>query len=199
MEPVLGRIAYIAFLCLIMFGLTPTPGYCATPPPAESISKLEDIFAKVADNLSMEIESAWHEGRLDVCIELSRLVVEVDPSYVEAYGNGAWLLSSAGKDAEAVALYKKGIAANPNRYEVYFELGMYYYRKKDFANAEVNFSAATKHAPPAFVWKILAHSLEKLGRLEDSLAAWDKAKAIDPKDPVIEINMSRIREKLAGK
>ena len=173
---------------------------CAVPQdmPAESRSKLESVFRQTVDILWEDTDIVWHEGRHDVCIRLHRLIVEMDPTLIESYDLAAWLLDSADQEQEAIALYRKGIAANPDSYELYFDLGMLYRGKKDDRNAELNFIAATDRSVPAFVWKTLAHSRERLGKLSEALAAWEKAKALDPSDRVIEPNMARVRAKMEG-
>jgi tetratricopeptide (TPR) repeat protein len=151
--------------------------------PAASREKLEDIFARVADKLWTQTDDAWHSHRLDVCIGLYRFIVEIDPKFVEAYDQGAWLIWSDGRDAEAKALYLRGIAANPDGYELLFDFGMFYYNKKDFRNAEAQFKAATSKSAPAMVWKMLAHSQEKQGNRRAALDTWRKVKELDPSDP----------------
>jgi len=174
------------------------PARCAAAHdmPAESRSKLEGVFRRTADILWDDTEIAWHAGRHDVCINMHRLITEMDPTFIESYDVGAWLLDSAGRRQEAIAFYNKGIAANPDRYELYFDLGMLYYGGKDHSNAELNFSAAVDRSAPPSVWKMLAHTQEKLGKLSEALAAWEKVRQMNPSDPVIEPNASRIRLKL---
>jgi tetratricopeptide (TPR) repeat protein len=124
------------------------------------------------------------------------MITNLDPSFTEAYSLGAWLLWSAGRDTEAIAVYRKAIAANPKNWEPAFDFGMYWYGKRNFAEAESNLALATQNSAPSTVWKMLAHAREKLGRLPEALAAWDKVKELDRSDPVIEQNVRRILKEM---
>ena len=188
-----------ALAVVIWLAIAPAwAGAEAARPPAESMAKLENIFAAVADGLWTASDEAWHVGRHDVSIELCRMIVEIDPAFADAYSVGALLLASAERDAEAVAMYERAIAALPGQYAPRFDLGMHYYGQKEYAKAEKQFSEAVKASAPAHVWKMLAHSREKLGRLPDALAAWDKVRELTPSDPVIESNVKRLEGKLSG-
>jgi len=157
------------------------------------------VFRNVADGLWKASEDAWHLGRHDICIELHRVTVEVDPTFAEAYSNAAWLMWSAGRDAEAIAMYQRNIEFNGKDYDPHFDLGMYYYGKKVYLDAEANFAEATRHSAPSQVWKMLAHTREKLGRYEDALETWESVRRMDPHDPVIDQNVRRIQEELTAR
>lgn len=181
---------------LLLIVLAPHAAASDDVPPA-SRQKLENLFAKVADNLWTESDKYWHEGRLDVCVGIHRLIVEIDPTFVEAYDIAAWLLSSDGRDAEAEALYRRGVAANPNRWEPAFDFGMFYYQKKDFNNAEKCLAQSTTKSAPTYVWKMLAHSQEKQGKYGPALETWVKVKSLDPNDPVVDNAIARNKSLLS--
>jgi tetratricopeptide (TPR) repeat protein len=166
--------------------------------PKESRDKLEDVFARVADGLWLKTDETWHQGRLDVTAGLCRFIVEIDPSFVEAYDIGAWLLSSDGRFGDAEALYMKGIAANPNNYVPFFDFGMYYDQRKDFAKAEKYFQEATTRSAPTFVWRMLAHMREKIGDHRGALDVWRKVKEMDPSDPAADGGIAREKAAVGG-
>jgi tetratricopeptide (TPR) repeat protein len=159
--------------------------------PKESRDKLESVFARVADDLWLKTDEAWHDGRLDVIAGLCRFIVEIDPSFLEAYNIGAWLLDSDDRFGEAEALHRKAIAANPDRYEPFFEIGMFYDQKKDYVNAEKYFREATARSAPTFVWRMMAHMREKTGDHHGALDAWETVKKMDPADAMADSGIAR--------
>ena len=65
-----------------------------------------------------------------------RLTAELDPQKIETYTVAAyWLRARLNKPKEAEQFLREGLKANPNSYEICYELGQVYYDEKDFARA----------------------------------------------------------------
>jgi tetratricopeptide (TPR) repeat protein len=72
---------------------------------------------------------------------------------------------------------KKGITYNPEKYDIYFELGWTYYHKgKDYANASRYLEKAAKFPHPDYVDSVLAHAYELNGEVDKALKQWEKQK-----------------------
>ncbi|MCS6920261.1 MAG: tetratricopeptide repeat protein, partial [Fimbriimonadales bacterium] len=124
-------------------------------------------------------------------------LIEYDPRDVENIGSLAWLLDGYGENARAIQVYQRGIRLNPNRYDLYYDLGFAYFNKRQYEQALPYLEKAVSfNNAPQFAWKTLAHCYERLGRLQQSLRAWEKAKQLDPSDGAVEPNMQRVRKKL---
>jgi tetratricopeptide (TPR) repeat protein len=92
-----------------------------------------------------------------------------------------------GETARAIQVYQRGIRLNPNRYDLYYDLGFAYFNKRQYEQALPYLEKAVQFAnAPAFVWKTLAHCYERLERYQQSLRAWEKAKQLDPSDGAVE-------------
>lgn len=77
--------------------------------------------------------------------------------------------------ANGVQFLKKGITYNPDRYDLYFELGWTYYHKgMDYPNAVRYLEKAIKFPHPEFVDDVLAHAYEKNGQIELAIKQWEK-------------------------
>src|SRR5438105_3266081 len=72
------------------------------PPQAQAI--LDDV----ADRLWDRGDFYWHEGRYEERVALDRLVIRVQPRFIEPYGTAGWLLESLGRKNEALAMYRQG-------------------------------------------------------------------------------------------
>jgi tetratricopeptide (TPR) repeat protein len=74
-----------------------------------------------------------------------------------------------------ISFLKKGIAYNPDRYDLYFELGWTYYHKgRDYPNAVRYLEKATKFPHPEYVDDVLAHAYEKNGQIQLAIKQWEK-------------------------
>ncbi|MCS7191295.1 MAG: tetratricopeptide repeat protein [Fimbriimonadales bacterium] len=139
----------------------------------------------------------WHDGQHYKTMALMFVLIEYDPHDVENISGLAWLLDGYGETARAIQVYQRGIRLNPNRYDIYYDLGYAYFNKRQYEQALPYLEKAVTFANvPPFVWKTLAHCYERLGQLEKSLQAWQKVKQLDPSDGAVELNMQRVRKKL---
>ena len=70
---------------------------------------------------------------------------------------------------------KKGIVYNPDKYNLYFELGWLYFDKgKDYKNAVKYLEKAIKFPHPEYVDDVLAHVYEKNGQINKAIKQWEK-------------------------
>ncbi|MCD6407926.1 tetratricopeptide repeat protein [bacterium] len=76
---------------------------------------------------------------------------------------------------QGIKFLKKGIAYNPERYDLYFELGWTYYHKgKDYKNSVRYLERAIKFPHPDYVDDLLAHAYEKTGQIDLAIKQWEK-------------------------
>jgi tetratricopeptide (TPR) repeat protein len=168
-------------------------------PAAKAPAQVDAILDDVVDRLWTRGDWYWHEGRYEERVVIDRLVIRMEPRFAEAYGTAGWLLESLGRDQEALALYRQGVAAVPDRWETHEDLGMFHYQHKDYAAAAAAFKQATQQAgAPAYSWKMLAHAYERSGDLERAAAAWEEAGRIAPDDGAVAVNLRRVRARLNG-
>ncbi len=59
----------------------------------------------------------------------------LDPQFMAAYDYGAALLPAINQSDAAIALLRKGIAANPSQWRLYHELGYIYWQRGEYATA----------------------------------------------------------------
>ena len=119
------------------------------------------------------------DANFDLLWPLLDITTTLDPKLIVAYRFGAIFLSEkgmggAGRTDLAIELVKRGIAANPDNWQLSFDLGfLYYWRMKDYPGAAAAYLDASKktNAPP---WlKLTALSIAtKGGSLEMSRIVW---------------------------
>lgn len=163
--------------------------------PAESLSKLQNVFGDVRDQLWTANDGFWHHGEFNRCIATMRLITSMDPHDTEAYEDGAWLMDSDLREDDAEAFLREGLANNPDVYDLYFELGNFCYFRKRFDEAISLYTAClTFEETPSFVRHQLAHAYELAGATGDALETWLQAEALDPQNPIPPMQIDRIME-----
>ncbi len=113
--------------------------------------------------------------------QLLRITTELDPHLLIAYRFGAIFLAEkppagAGSPDEALALIRRGIAANPSYWRLWQDLGfIYYWDLKDYAQAARAFETGSRQ-PGADLWmKTLAASVAaEGGEFETSRLLWSE-------------------------
>jgi tetratricopeptide (TPR) repeat protein len=117
----------------------------------------------------------------DLLWPLLDITTTLDPKLVIAYRFGAVFLSETGRGGAgrtdlAIKLVKRGIAANPDQWELGADLGfLYYWRMGDYPDAAAAYLEASK-IPNAPLWlKIMAARVaQKGGSLETSRMIWSQ-------------------------
>src|SRR5215470_82728 len=117
-------------------------------------------------------------GLLDPLLDIT---TTLDPRLVVAYRFGAIFLSEpapigAGRTDLAVDLVKRGIAANPDQWLLYHDLGfLYYWRLKDYPQAAATYLAGSKVKGAPTIMKLMAARIaENGGSIETSrLIFWE--------------------------
>jgi len=119
------------------------------------------------------------DANYELLAPLLDITTTLDPRLIVAYRFGSVFLSERGRAGPgrtdlAVALVKKGIAANPNEWRLYFDLGfLYYWRLKDYPAASTAYLAGSK-VPGAPPWMklVAARIAEKGGSFDISRTIW---------------------------
>lgn len=124
-------------------------------------NKKDEIVYEIV-NMENTLQKFQKEGKFKELLDLASAFINVPKEQLFWYENG-------------VSFEKKGIAYNPNRYDIYFELGWLYYNKgKDYPNSVRYLEKAIKHPHPEYVDDVLAHAYEKNGQIELAIKQWEK-------------------------
>jgi tetratricopeptide (TPR) repeat protein len=139
-----------------------------------------------------------------------RISAELDPHQVETYTVASyWLRNRMGKVTEAEQFLREGLRANPDSYEILFELGrVCFENRKDVGRARNVWEAAlrrwdqqetAKPEPNLFLLQQLLAHLAKLeegaGRFPVALAYWERLKTISPAPAEVQKRIDELRHK----
>jgi tetratricopeptide (TPR) repeat protein len=156
-------------------------------------TQVDGIFDKMIDQLWAQTDVAWHRGDYPGVVALNRIIVGIDPHFVQAYGNGVYVMESMGLISDAEAFGQQSVRNNPNQSQSYSDLGMCYFSfAHDYPAAEVTFRQAVTLCPDVSIleWKMLAHSIEKEGLIDDAVATWQEIKRRYPNGLAVDRNLN---------
>ena len=162
-----------------------------------AVTQVNGITSRVVDNLWEATDHFFHEGDYYRIIALIRVCVAIDPSFVEAYSSGAWLLWSIGDTAGADAFLADGEARSPRKAEIAYEMGWHLYNTKRYDAALPYLEKGIK-SPTAHVvcYTTLGHCYRQLKRYPDSVRVWKMVVQKFPTFTAGQSNLARV-EKLA--
>jgi tetratricopeptide (TPR) repeat protein len=137
-----------------------------------------------------------------------RLVTLLDPHWLEPWRITAWHLAYnlyvETDDPELQSKYlqmgvdclKEGVSWNPDRYDLYVELGWTYFDKvEDFEEAAKWFEASKFYPHPAYVDRLVGHAYERMPDVPRALDAYDYCLKRDPMDGTAKGATLTIRER----
>lgn len=122
--------------------------------------EMPEALAKLS-RYQQELQTMEEKAHKEL-IEIARKLVEVPIEQILWYERG-------------IKFLKKGVSYNPEKYDIYFELGWTYYHKgQDYPNAVKYLEKAVKFPHPAYVDNVLAHAYELNGQVDKALEQWEK-------------------------
>jgi len=143
-----------------------------------------------------------HKTDFHLLAPLLNITVDLDPQLMTAYYFGALFLSArppqgAGDPQAAIALIRKGIAANPDEWRLWHYLGfIYYWELHDYQRAAEAYGEGAKNPRAAPFMKVMqAVIAEKGGSLQASALMWSEIYKT-AEDPTIKANALRHLEGL---
>jgi tetratricopeptide (TPR) repeat protein len=166
---------------------------------AEAERRVTESRDSLTDMLWIGLDVYWHEGRWDDCLRLLRDIIVIDPHFVEAYTSAAWMLWSSDRDQEAIAVYEKGVKANPDDPDLYFEYGFYYRNRGQLGKAIDLLRKAAEKGATRGQRHLLPNTLQEAGRTQEALDEWRAVLKRFPKDPVAPRKITELEAELASK
>lgn len=119
-----------------------------------------------------------------------RHAIELNPSYVEAYGQYARFLAAAGRTEEAMRQAREGYQRNPLSMDLHGVVGIMLYYDKRFAEAIEHFrSRISDPSPRSHVG--LGRAASAAGQHDEAIAALRRAVELSGGDPSIQAELAR--------
>ncbi|MEI8190331.1 MAG: hypothetical protein WCI75_11500, partial [candidate division NC10 bacterium] len=115
-----------------------------------------------------------HRERFPQLYQLVDMVTSLDPHFLDAYVYGGLFLTIVGQYPNAIAVYEKGIAANPFAWQIPHDLGrLYFLELHDYVKA-LHWWEITNRLPgrPHYVPRFIARLYAATGHRETALELW---------------------------
>ena len=156
----------------------------------------------LTDYLWRRSDVAFHAGDFARAVELHRAIVAIDPTDVESYSVGAWLLWSLERGDEATAFIALGLKNNPDNPDMWEAAGDQYGLQKQFARERDAFGKAVELAGAdagQMLRRRYAHASEHTGDLAGSAQVWRDLVQDFPNEAVNKNNLARVEDEMKTK
>ncbi len=156
----------------------------------------------LTDYLWRRSDAAFHAGDFARVVELHRAIVAVDPTDVESYSVGAWLLWSLERGDEATAFIALGLKNNPDDPDMWEAAGDQYGLQKQFAPERDAYGKAVELSgkdADQMLRRRYAHASEHAGDLAGSAQVWRGLVADFSNEAVNKNNLARVEEEMKTK
>ncbi len=166
-----------------------------------AFSPQEVMNGLAVDALWSAADDFFHSGDHRRVALLNLTATYLDPYFVQAYLDAAYILWSNDRHEQAVALYLRAAKANPDNADIWEELGDYYLiNRRNYQKAIEAFSEAARRPHQGYqIEKNLAHCYEKSGMLQEALDIWLELHRQHPEDGVVSSNLKRLQSALSTK
>ncbi|MDD4203046.1 MAG: hypothetical protein PHQ52_06225 [Candidatus Omnitrophica bacterium] len=131
--------------------------------------------------------------------------VKLDSNNIQAYNlGGYWLIYRMNLPDKGISLLKEGIRNNPDAWQLYATLGLFYYQQKDTEKSEYYLTKASdlgktfgmdkvdKH----LIYTPLAEIYKNTGKISDSITLYQELEKDFPDDPAIKTKIEEYQAML---
>ena len=133
------------------------------------------LWIRTVQYFGKELETPKErEQKYRYLLPLLELTVSLDPQFIDAYRFGGLLLLVARQPHQAIALYEKGYADNPDRWEMPHDLGrLYYLELKEYEKA-LYWWKITDGLPgrPEYIPRFIPRLYAQTGQRETAIELW---------------------------
>jgi len=104
------------------------------------------------------------------------LTTDLDPQFVDAYQLGGLLLSLGRAYPESIAIYRKGIERNPDRWELPYDLGRMYFLDRGDVPAALEWFERASALPGHghYVPRMVARLRARIGLVDAAIEMWER-------------------------
>jgi Flp pilus assembly protein TadD len=139
----------------------------------------------------------YNQNDFSKAIQAYRKVIELDPTYVEAYNNLGIVYQAMGEVKSAFGAYQKSTEINPRYEKGYNNLGLLFLLEDRYEEALEVFQKALAINPNNIESQInLGILFKKKGQWENAIESYQKALAINPLHSETHYNMALLYEQL---
>jgi len=164
------------------------------PDPA----RMQVIWEAFDDRMNTQTDIWFDDGEFPRVIQAVRVMYALYPNDYEIATNLGWMLENIELDEAAIEIYRDYARNNPKDPDATYPEAQYYYREKQYEKVPDLLEPAIKMDPKPHpnAFRTLAHSYERLGKLEDSRRVWQAMIKLHPDDEPAKNNLRRVEGKI---
>ena len=170
----------------------------AAVPQATEAQKLEAIWAAAEERILMQEDAWFDDGEFPMVVQLLRFHAELEPKSYEIATNLGWMHENIEQWDEASTAYRQYAVNNPSDPDRVLPEAEYLFRRKKFPEIVPLVEPTINDKSHPNLFRILAHSYERTGKLAQSKAMWNRYIALSPNDGAAKANLKRVEGKLSA-
>lgn len=165
--------------------------------PVPSMGRSEQILGLFEGEVAQQTDMWFEFGDFPLVVDMLKAQVEVEPENYRLNTDLIWMLGNISRDDEAYDWARKFRLRNPGEPEAAFPEAQLFYFDREYDDVArillPTMDMAIKPHPNSY--RILAHSLEDLGRFQESKEVWDRLLELTPDDLAAQNNRNRVAQK----
>lgn len=165
-----------------------------------STARERAIWSYAQGRLEQQVDVWFNDGEFPKVIQALRYENHLYPADYEVATNLGWMQENIEDYVSAEATYTRYVRQNPKEVDAALPLAQMHFMKRQYDKVIPILEPTIKRTPPPHpnVWRILAHSYERTGKLQDSKRVWEKYLKLAPNDLTAKANLKRVLGKING-
>lgn len=182
---------------LVVFVIAVVLGSVAFAQVKDPASTTEKRMLSAADDRLKEQMDYWFKkGDYPRCVQILRMRYELDPTSEDRMTDLGWMYENMKRDDDALAVYVRYRQENPSNPDAPFAEASFYFNRKLYAKVVPLLEPTIASNPHANSYRLLAHSYDRMGQLQNSLRIWNAYVKVHPEDLQGIANRDRVAERI---
>jgi tetratricopeptide (TPR) repeat protein len=164
---------------------------------AASAARTQAIWDAAYNRMNQQIDVWFDDGDFPRATTLLKVQYELWPSDYEVATNLGWMHQNMQEWEDAQVVYRRYIAENPNDPDRALPMMTYHFQRRQFAEIIPWGEKYLSDKSHANMFRLLATSYERTGKLTESRAVWERYLKRAPNDGAAKRNLERVQKKIS--
>lgn len=160
--------------------------------------RLNAVWQTAYNRMTRQNDAWFKNGDYPTIVESLRYMNQVWPDDYETATNLGWMLGNIERPSEELATYVTFRTLNPGDLDGALPEADFYFRARAFAKIPPLLERVVGKKAHPNVYRLLAHSYERMNLLSDSKRVWDVYLGLMPTDGAAIANRNRVMKKISG-
>ena len=161
-----------------------------------SKQRLDQIWDAVDNRMAQQIDVWFDDGDFPKAINGLTFQSTYSPHDYDVVTNLGWMQENVEDWSGALATYRLYKKNNPQDKDAALPEAQLYFGRKEYAKVPALLEPTLSRHPHPNVYRILAHSYERMNKWKDSLRIWKQYVAVAPGDGQAKVNLAKAERKV---